>query len=98
MQDLLDEWLVEAPDGSFLGTTQFGGPKGAAGSGTVFRMDATGGVGLVHAFERQSQGARPMGGVTVTAPGVIVGTTRDGGDAPGAAGGGVLWRIVARRK
>jgi len=88
--------LVEEPAGTLYGTAQFGGPGGGVGDGTVFRMDATGSASLVHAFDLPRQGARPLGGVTAVAPGVLAGTTRDGGDAAGAKGGGVAWRMVAR--
>jgi uncharacterized repeat protein (TIGR03803 family) len=89
--------LIEAADGTFYGTAQFGGPGGALGEGTVFRIDVEGKVALVHAFDRQRQGATPMGGVTLASSGELVGTTRDGGNAPGARGGGVVWRLVERR-
>jgi uncharacterized repeat protein (TIGR03803 family) len=87
--------LVEAMDGVFYGSAQFGGPAGAAGRGTVFRLDDAGNARLAHAFGVQRQGERPMGGVTLVDRGVLAGTTRDGGDAAGAKGGGVVWRIVA---
>jgi uncharacterized repeat protein (TIGR03803 family) len=88
--------LVEAKDGSFYGTTLSGGPAGAAGRGTVFRMAADGRVTLVHAFEASGQGEAPLGGVTLTAHGTLAGTASEGGIASGDQGGGVLWRLRVR--
>src|SRR5262245_36206403 len=39
--------LIQAADGSFYGTTRFGG---AAGRGTIFRLDATGTLTTLHHF------------------------------------------------
>jgi uncharacterized repeat protein (TIGR03803 family) len=88
--------LVQAKDGTFYGTTQSGGPAGAAGRGTVFSMTADGQVALVHAFEASGQGQAPMGGVTLAAHGTLAGTTSEGGTGEGDQGGGVAWRLVQR--
>jgi uncharacterized repeat protein (TIGR03803 family) len=49
--------LIRASDGSFYGTTQSGG---GAGSGTVFRMDSSGNITLLHDFTG-ADGAAPLG-------------------------------------
>ncbi len=65
--------LVQASDGNFYGTTAGGGnaPEGGTAFGTVFRMDSSGDVTLLHSFVT-FQGASPEGGVLQGA--VIQGT------------------------
>lgn len=70
--------LVQAPDGSFLGTTRVGG---AAGQGGVFRLTA-GGDALSTSLEftgLNGDGARSRGPLLRVAGGVYYGTTFGGG-------------------
>ena len=66
--------LVQGRDGSFYGTTSFGG---AYGSGTVFRMTPTGTLTTLHSFGPDSDGAVPQAGLTLGTDGLLYGTTRD---------------------
>ena len=49
--------LIQGSDGNFYGTAQYGGGKGA---GTVFRMDSSGSVTVLHTFSGDD-GAAPLG-------------------------------------
>ncbi len=66
--------LIQASDGSFYGTTYYGG---ASGCGTVFKVDAAGTVTTVHSFTC-SDGAFPRGGLIQTSDGSFYGTTTYG--------------------
>jgi len=66
--------LVQGRDGSFYGTTSFGG---AYGFGTVFRMTPTGTLTTLHSFGPDSDGAVPQAGLTLGTDGLLYGTTRD---------------------
>jgi uncharacterized repeat protein (TIGR03803 family) len=68
--------LVQGPDGSFYGTTTFGGPNGE--NGTVFRFTPAGGLSLLYSFSG-SDGALPSAGLALGSDGVLYGTTREGG-------------------
>src|SRR2546428_12165380 len=52
--------LIQGSDGNFYGTTQVGGP---VDDGTVFKMDASGGMTMLHSFAGQPlDGAFPYAG------------------------------------
>jgi uncharacterized repeat protein (TIGR03803 family) len=83
--------LTEDTDGSFWGTTRYGG---SAGSGTVYRFDPTTKVmTIMHSFGDGTvaeDGALPMGDLVHESPGVFVGTTYGGG----AYGKGTAFKII----
>lgn len=71
--------LVQARDGNLYGTTQSGGSSGA---GSVFRLTPTGAVTTLYSFcslTSCTDGAYPMGGLTLGTDGNLYGTTAKGG-------------------
>ena len=71
--------VIQGADGNFYGTTQYGG---TANLGTIFRMDATGHVTILHHFGDGSvanDGAQPMAALVQDANGNFYGTTVAGG-------------------
>jgi uncharacterized repeat protein (TIGR03803 family) len=73
--------LIAGRDGSFYGTTTYGGQPAISslqpGFGTVFRMDATGAVTVLHVFPANDAGAVPRP-VVQGADGAIYGTVSGG--------------------
>jgi uncharacterized repeat protein (TIGR03803 family) len=74
--------LVQAPDGNFYGTTNNGG--GVSGSGTVFKLTATGTLTTLYTFCSQggalcTDGASPSAGLIQSTNGNFYGTTYIGG-------------------
>ena len=82
--------LLQAPDGSFFGTTVNGG---AGGLGTVFRIDAAGNTVTFRSFAGYSSGdgSRPYGGVIAGGDGRFYGTTSEGG----SGNQGTIFRLDA---
>jgi len=79
--------LVQASDGNLYGTTKQGG---AAGNGTVFRINpATGAESIVYAFLGGSDGASPYAGLVQAKDGNLYGTTGAGG----ASGAGTVFKV-----
>jgi uncharacterized repeat protein (TIGR03803 family) len=78
--------LVEAPDGSFYGTTEQGG---AGNIGTVFRVTPDGALSSLLSFDGVN-GAYPGYGLCRASDGNLYGVVNGGGN-----GGGVLYRLVA---
>lgn len=75
--------------GNFYGTTNNGGnPAGSAGSGVVFKVDASGHETVLHTFTGGNDGAYPNG-VIRDLQGELYGTTSNGG----AFGAGVVYEI-----
>ena len=69
--------LIRAADGSFYGTTEFGGP---AGGGTVFRITPEGDLTTVASFSDDTISiAHPVAAVTLAPDGSLWGTLADGG-------------------
>ena len=68
--------LARDSQGNLYGTTVLGGPNNA---GTVFKLDANGGVSLLYAFTGGADGANPEGGVVLDPAGNLYGTTYYGG-------------------
>jgi uncharacterized repeat protein (TIGR03803 family) len=78
--------LLQAGDGTLIGTTQSGGSGGA---GTVFAMNPDGtNFAVLHSFGG-ADGATPFAGVVVDHSGAIYGTTYQGGPL----GGGVVFKL-----
>jgi uncharacterized repeat protein (TIGR03803 family) len=78
--------LVEASDGSFYGTTEYGGP-GGSNSGTVFRVTPDGVFATLHVFAG-SDGSAPTA-LTLAADGNLYGTTLYGG----SSNAGTVFRV-----
>jgi uncharacterized repeat protein (TIGR03803 family) len=78
--------LIQATDGLLYGTT-FGG--GAGNSGTVFRLDRSGAITVLHAFDYWSTGASSQAPLLQARDGLLYGTTSAGG----TSGQGVLFSI-----
>jgi uncharacterized repeat protein (TIGR03803 family) len=68
--------LAQGNDGSFYGTTSQGG---AHGSGTVFKISATGALTSLYSFTGGADGADPAGGLVQGSDGSFYGTTGSGG-------------------
>lgn len=77
--------LVRDSAGNLFGTTLYGG---VAALGTVFKLDTTGKVTLLHAFGIGRDGASPYAGL-LQAGANLYGTTREGG----AAGRGTVFKL-----
>jgi uncharacterized repeat protein (TIGR03803 family) len=83
--------LMQATDGSFYGTTQFGGIDGY--DGTVFRVTPDGALTTIHTFCSESNcadGYNPVAGLIQTADGNFYSTTQWGG----ANGLGTVFKIT----
>jgi uncharacterized repeat protein (TIGR03803 family) len=85
--------VIRGPDGALYGTSAHGGknhgPNGET-YGTVFRLDAEGGLTVVYNFHQADPlGARPSRGLTLGADGLLYGTADDG------AGSGTVFRVEA---
>jgi uncharacterized repeat protein (TIGR03803 family) len=81
--------LIQANDGNFYGTTQFGG---ASGGGTIFRITSTGTLTTLYSFCGQascSTGQYPFAGLFQATDGNLYGTTYQGG----AGGKGTVFRL-----
>jgi uncharacterized repeat protein (TIGR03803 family) len=70
--------LIQARDGSFYGTTFNGGGLGL-GSGTVFKISATTGASVIHAFGGGADGSGPNSALIEGGDGNLYGTTSSGG-------------------
>ncbi len=63
--------LIQASDGNFYGTTEFGGSNG---TGTVFKITPSGTVTILYSFAC-SDGCSPLGGLIQASDGNFYGTT-----------------------
>ena len=77
--------MIQAADGNFYGTTQYGGsntcyldPVWNQGCGTVFKLTPTGQLTTLHSFDG-TDGWLPMGGLVQATNGNFYGTTTRGG-------------------
>jgi uncharacterized repeat protein (TIGR03803 family) len=69
--------LLLGSDGNFYSTTEANGPGGC---GTVFRMDSSGNLSLLHSFSGNGgEGCIPYAGLIESYPGTFYGTTLAGG-------------------
>ncbi len=78
--------VIQGCDGNFYGTTSQGGNPG---QGTVFRMDPSGTVTILHSFTGPD-GANPQGTLLPGSDGSLYGTTVEGG----ASGKGTVFRLA----
>jgi uncharacterized repeat protein (TIGR03803 family) len=84
--------LVLDPAGTIYGTTFYGG---TFGYGSVFEIDTTGKLTVLHSFNDSPDGANPVGGLTRDAAGNLYGTTSDGGDLScGFSGCGTVFKVT----
>jgi uncharacterized repeat protein (TIGR03803 family) len=73
------DWLIEASDGNFYGTTSAGGSGGTGcGCGTIFKLTPAGVLTTLHSFD-QTDGYGPSGLIQGT-DGNLYGTTGGGGN------------------
>jgi uncharacterized repeat protein (TIGR03803 family) len=82
--------LVQAIDGNFYGTTQYGGANVA---GTIFKITSGSKLTTLYSFCSQSRctdGANPDGGLIQATNGNFYGTTTGGGTGSGDLGGTVF--------
>jgi uncharacterized repeat protein (TIGR03803 family) len=79
--------LVQDADGTFYGTTEFGGNDDY---GTVFKMTPSGVLTTLHSFDN-TDGRNPYAGLVQSTNGDFYGTTYDGG----ASGDGTIFEITA---
>jgi uncharacterized repeat protein (TIGR03803 family) len=75
--------LVQGSDGSFYGTTYFGGTNG--GNGTVFKISTNGALTSLYSFTGGNDGANPRAGLVEGSDGCFYGTTYYGGTNPAPA-------------
>src|SRR5579872_6715316 len=76
--------LVQATDGNFYGTTEFGG---ARNYGTVFKMTPAGSLTTLASFG-YTNGALPLAGLVQGTNGILYGTTSTGGAYTNQSGDG----------
>lgn len=74
--------LLQAQDGALWGTTEFGGTAAGQGYGTIFKMDQSGSVSIVHSFSG-IDGQYPRGGIVQATDGNLYGTTWIGSNGDG---------------
>ena len=72
--------LIRDAAGNFYGTT-YGGGDLSCKCGTVFKLDATGKVTVLHSFTNNPDGTYPRAGLVRDAAGNLYGTTYQGGGA-----------------
>lgn len=77
--------LVQAPDGTFYGTTTSGGP---AGKGTVYKLTNDGALTVLYGFEDPSDGRTPVS-LALGGDGVLYGSTEDP-----SSGSSTLFRLT----
>jgi uncharacterized repeat protein (TIGR03803 family) len=83
--------LIQGSDGNFYGLTGLGGASGAgAPGGTIFKMDASGNLNVLHSFS-SSEGYAPSAMIQGS-DGNFYGTTSNGG---GSADAGTLFEMDA---
>jgi uncharacterized repeat protein (TIGR03803 family) len=78
--------LVQGQNGSFYGTTAFGG---AYGEGTIYEITSQGAVTILHSFQG-TDGSFPETPLTVGGDGNLYGTTSSGG----ASSSGVFYQLT----
>jgi uncharacterized repeat protein (TIGR03803 family) len=88
----LPNGLIQANDGTFFGTTFYGGDK--FGDGTIFQLDLSGSVAkfsTIHSFQN-TYGSHPSGSLVLAKDGNIYGVTQYT-DGMGNSGSGTLFKI-----
>jgi len=83
--------LIRDSTGNLYGTTFYGG---TSGYGTVFKLDTTGKLTILHSFNPSPDGSHPIAGLILDKAGNLYGTTSDGGDLNcGFSGCGTVFKI-----
>jgi uncharacterized repeat protein (TIGR03803 family) len=88
--------LIQGADGSFYGTTAYGGPNGSVG--TVFSITSSGKLTMLHTFKVTNgavpRGADPLSGLLQAPNGVLYGDTFTGGSSTACSYGcGVVFSL-----
>jgi uncharacterized repeat protein (TIGR03803 family) len=91
--------LIRDAEGTFYGTTFYGGTGmacGSAGCGTVFKLTASGTLTVLHSFSGDPDGQYPVAGLLLDATGNLYGTTAGGGGSCTSFvnGCGVVFKIA----
>ncbi|HEV2381130.1 MAG TPA: choice-of-anchor tandem repeat GloVer-containing protein [Terriglobia bacterium] len=81
--------LVQGMDGSFYGTTFYGG---LSGNGTVFRITPGGTLTTLYNFNEYPDGGQPLGSLVQAPNGILYGTTNAGG----LNGDGTVYSITSQ--
>jgi uncharacterized repeat protein (TIGR03803 family) len=94
--------LVQAIDGNFYGTTEYGGGNAVCpgGCGTVFQITLGAKLTVLHSFNA-TDGANPLAGLVQANKGNFYGTTYQGGNSPNCPSGlgcGTVFEITAAGK
>jgi len=88
--------LVQGGDGNFYGTTVYGGSSDSSywfGAGTVFKINTSGALTSLCAFNGGNDGAKPYAGLVQGNDGNFYGTTYYGGGTDGVVGNGTVFKI-----
>jgi uncharacterized repeat protein (TIGR03803 family) len=86
--------VIRDPAGNLYGTTTYGGDaSGTAGAGVVFKIDTSGHETVLYTFTGGTDGANSLAGVIRDRAGNLYGTTPNGGNASGALGSGVVFKV-----
>lgn len=80
--------LIQARDNNFYGSAYYGGVSDGLGNGSVYKMDASGTVTVIHSFSG-TDGSQPFAGLMQGSDGYLYGTTPGGG----AYGFGEVFKI-----
>jgi uncharacterized repeat protein (TIGR03803 family) len=85
--------LIQGTNGYLYGTTSAGGTPGY---GTVFQMDYSGNVTIIHSFTNGTDGSSPYAGLFQGSDGYFYGTTQSGGTNGVEYGGyGTIYKVNA---
>lgn len=90
--------LIEGPDGNLYGTTVNGSASASGPTGTVFKIDSTGNITILHHFlmVASGDGATPYAKLTLARDGYFYGTTYTAvGGTGGGFNGGTVFKIDA---
>lgn len=90
--------LIEGPDGYLYGTTVNGSASATGPTGTVFKIDSTGNITILHHFlmVASGDGATPYAKLTPARDGYFYGTTYMAvGGTGGGSNGGTVFKIDA---
>lgn len=81
--------VVVDPQGNIYGTTYYGGDLGY---GSVYKLDTSGNLTILHSFNFSSDGGNPVGGLLMDSKGNLYGTASDGGGSN--CGCGTVFKVT----